>query len=84
MHRFVEEFFTNFVHKFKYEIHMNSREYTNSYEFFARKIGCYEWPVLYTNTTIFHRSQVDNIFTYFISSVNVSETTNLLWFIRLS
>ena len=32
-HEFVDEFFTNFVHEFKYEIH------TNSYEFFARKIG---------------------------------------------
>ena len=30
---FVDEFFTNFMHEFKYEIR------TNSYEFFARKIG---------------------------------------------
>ena len=32
-HEFVDEFFANFVHEFKYEIR------TNSYEFFARKIG---------------------------------------------
>ena len=32
-HEFVDEFFANFVHEFKYEIH------TNSYELFARKIG---------------------------------------------
>ena len=33
MHEFVDEFFANFVHEFKYEIR------TNSYELFARKIG---------------------------------------------
>ena len=32
-HEFVDEFFANFVHEFKYEIR------TNSYGFFARKIG---------------------------------------------
>ena len=32
-HEFVDEFFANFVHEFKYEIH------TNSYELFVRKIG---------------------------------------------
>ena len=32
-HEFVDEFFVNFVHEFKCEIR------TNSYEFFARKIG---------------------------------------------
>ena len=26
-HEFVDEFFTNFVHEFKYEIRMNSREF---------------------------------------------------------
>ena len=33
MHEFDDEFFANFVHEFKYEIR------TNSYEFFAGKIG---------------------------------------------
>ena len=33
VHEFVKEFFTNVVHECKYEIH------TNSYEFFAQKIG---------------------------------------------
>ena len=33
MREFVQEFLANFVHEFKYEIR------TNSYEFFARKIG---------------------------------------------
>ena len=33
MHEFVDEFFANFVHEFKYEIR------TNSYEVFATKIG---------------------------------------------
>ena len=33
-HEFVDEFFTNFVHEFKYEIRTN----TNSYEFFARTL----------------------------------------------
>ena len=32
-HEFVDEFFANFVREFKYEIR------TNSYQFFARKIG---------------------------------------------
>ena len=32
-HEFVDEFFANFVHEFKYEIR------TNSYELFALKIG---------------------------------------------
>ena len=32
-YEFVHEFFANFVHEFKYEIR------TNSYGFFARKIG---------------------------------------------
>ena len=36
MQEFVDEFFTNFVHEFKYEI---LRICANSYEFFARKIG---------------------------------------------
>ena len=40
-HEFVKEFFTDFGNEFKYEIR------TNSYECFARIIGCYEWPVLY-------------------------------------
>ena len=35
MHEFVDEFFVNFVHEFKYEIRVR----TNSYEFFVRKIG---------------------------------------------
>ena len=33
MREFEDEYFANFVHEFKYEIR------TNSYEFFARKIG---------------------------------------------
>ena len=32
-HEFVDEFFTNFVHEFKYEVR------TNSHELFAREIG---------------------------------------------
>ena len=52
MREFVKEFFTNFVHEFKYEIH------TNLHELFAQKIGhvtnglCCTFSNLFTNSEI--------------------------------
>ena len=50
-HEFVAEFFSNFVREFKYEIR------TNSYEFFARKIG-YVTNDLYCMIYLVHMNYV--------------------------
>ena len=44
-HGFVDEFFANFVHEFKYEIRTNSREFVRI--FCKKNWLCDKWPVLY-------------------------------------